>query len=267
MVELIGHGRTADVFRYDENKVIKVFHQEFTQFANEEYSKAQNIASLGISAPDVYDIVDVDNKKGIVYEYVQGVSMLQMMQRYPFKTVLYAKLLASLHAEMHSRSIIGLVNIKESLAETIRKIQQISDAKRQVIIGYLLKLPDGESLCHYDFHPDNILISDGNTKVIDWMTAGAGNPCADVCRTVVILKSNILPPNISAIEKVMINVFRKIFYENYIAHYCKITDVKHEDVEQWLLPVAAARLAEGIESEVPYLNGIIARKMSEYGLN
>jgi len=266
MVELIGHGRTADVFRYDENKVIKVFHQEFTPLAIEEYRKAQNIASVGVSAPYVYDFVDVDNKKGIVYEYVQGVSMLQLVQKHPFKTVHYAKLLACLHAKMHNRPVTGLANIKESIAETIGNIQQISNEKRQVIINYLLKLPDGDSLCHYDFHPDNVLISEGNAKVIDWMTAGAGNPCADVCRTGIILKSNILPPGTSTMESILIGRFRQIFYRSYITQYLKVTSVTMEEVERWLLPVSTARLAEGIESEVPYLNKIIKREMSKHKL-
>jgi len=267
MERLIGQGRTADVFQYGKSKVIKVFHQEFTQLAYEEYSKAKNIASIGISAPAVYDFVDIDDKKGIIYEYVQGVNMLQLIQKNPLKITRYAKQLADLHAKINSRSVPSLANIKESISDTIQNIQSIKQADRETIIGYLSTLPDGERLCHYDFHPGNVLLSYSNAKVIDWMTAGTGNPSADVCRTSVILMSNVLPPNVSAIEKVMINIFRKILYKSYITHYYKITNVKQEDVEQWLLPVAAARLAEGIESEVPYLNGIIMRKMAEYGLN
>ena len=267
MKSLIGQGRTANVYQYGEGKVIKVFHQEFMQLAYEEYHTAHNIASVGIPAPDVYDFVDIDNKKGIIYEYVQGINMLHLMRKNPFKMVKYAKQLADLQAKINSKTAPTLTNIKESISATIRNVQSIKQTDREIIIDYLNTLPDGERLCHYDFHPGNILIYGSNAVVIDWMTAGVGNPCADVCRTVVILKSNILPPNISVIEKGMINVFRKIFCEKYITHYCKITDVKYEDVEKWLLPVAAARMAEGIESEVPYLNSIITRKMSEYGLN
>ncbi|MCL2378692.1 MAG: hypothetical protein FWC77_06175 [Defluviitaleaceae bacterium] len=68
-------------------------------------------------------------------------------------------------------------------------------------------------------------------------------------------------------EGMLIKVFRKIFYRCYITHYLKATGITSEEVEQWLLPVAAARLAEGIESEVIYLSGIIKRKMYEYGLS
>jgi len=267
MEKLIGQGRTADVFSYSENKVIKVFHKEFAQLAYEEYATAQKIESLGLPAPYVYDFIDTDNKKSIVYEYVQGISMLNLMQRNPFKVVRYAKLLADLQAEIHSRPITALTNIKESISATIRNVQSLNEADREVIINYLDTLPDGDRLCHYDFHPGNVLIFEGNAKVIDWMTAGVGNPCADICRTSIILNSNILPPNTSVIKGILTNAFRKIFYRSYIHQYLKATDITLQNVDKWLLPVAAARLAEGIKSETPYLNGIIAKKMSDYELS
>jgi len=81
--DLIGQGRTAEVFRYGENKVIKVFHDEFDWLAHEEYVKNKSIYSIGVSAPRVYDFVDTDGKKGIVYEYIQGTSMLNLIQKNP----------------------------------------------------------------------------------------------------------------------------------------------------------------------------------------
>jgi len=267
MEKLIGKGRTADVFSYSENKVIKVFREEFAQIAYEEYSTAQNIEIIGVPAPRVYDLMEINNKKGIVYEYVQGENMLHLIQKNPFKIVKYAKLLADLQAEIHSRPITALTNVKESISETIRNVQSISEADKEIIINYLNTLPDGDRLCHYDFHPGNVLIFEGNAKVIDWITVGAGNPCADICRTSIILKSKTLPPDTSAMKSILTNIFRKIFYRCYITHYLEVTGVKLEEIEQWLLPIAAARLAEGIESEVPYLNDIIMKKMSEGRLN
>jgi len=267
MERLIGKGRTADVFLYGENKVIKVFHKEFTKLAYEEYATVQSIESIGLSVPCAYGLIDVDSRKAIVYEYVKGISMLQLMRKNPFKVVRYAKLLATLHAQIHSKPISALADIKESISATIRNLKSINEADREAIIDYLNTLPDGDRLCHYDFHPGNVLMFEGNAKVIDWMTAGVGNPCADICRTSVILKSNILPPDTSTAESILISIFRKIFHRNYINHYLEITGITSEEVEKWILPVAAARLAEGVESEVPYLNDIIMRKMFEYRLN
>jgi len=263
MERLIGQGRTADVFFHSENKVVKVFHKEFVKLAYEEYNKVKMIESLELSAPYVYELIDIGGKKGVVYEYAQGISMLSMMRKNPFKVAQYAKQLAELHTEIHSKPITGLQSIKESITTTIQNVKIIDEAERKTVIDYLLKLPDDDRLCHYDFHPGNVLLFEGNAKIIDWMTAGFGNPCADISRTSVILRSNVLPPSTSTIEGMLINIFRKIFYRSYINHYLKITKISQEEVEQWLLPVAVARLAEGIKPEIPYLNRIIKRELSK----
>ena len=93
------------------------------------------------------------------------------------------------------------------------------------------------------------------------MTAGSGNPCADVCRTGIILNSSIMPPGISRTQKVLLKSFRKMLYKKYIAHYCKITGITPDEIDKWLLPVAAARLAEGIEEEGEYLYNIVSKKL------
>jgi len=41
--------------------------------------------------------------------------------------------------------------------------------KQEEVLQMLDKLMDGDTLCHGDFHPGNILISDGHTMVIDFM--------------------------------------------------------------------------------------------------
>ncbi|MCL1820104.1 MAG: phosphotransferase [Oscillospiraceae bacterium] len=261
MQELLGQGRTADVFRYDENRVIKIFHEEFAGLAFQEFQTAKNIESA--NAPKVYDIIDIDGKKGVVYEHIKGVSMLYLLQKAPLKVFKYAKLLADLHIEIHTRTANELPKLKDSLSAIIKDLKSINQSDKGVILDYLSKLPEGNILCHYDFHPGNILIDSRKAKVIDWMTAHIGDPCADVCRTVLILQSNALPPNISAFEGNLINIFRRTLCRNYINRYTRIAGVAWRDIEQWMLPVAAARLAEGIEPEIPYLNNIISSKLSE----
>ena len=265
MDELIGQGRTANVYRCGEDKVIKVFHGEFAFLAEEEYSVALNIRNTAAHAPHVYEMIDIDDKKGIVYEYIRGMSMLQIMQKNPLKVWSYARLLADLQTEIHNKAvkIQGLANIKESLSGTILDTQ-LSQEDKTAILNYLDGLPNDDRLCHYDFHPGNILMFNGKAKVIDWMTAGIGNPCADVCRTSVILNSNILPSDSYALQAVAIRIFRKIFYRAYINQYISTTGKTLKEIEQWLLPVAAARLAENIESEKQYLNEIVQRKLIEH---
>ena len=50
-------------------------------------------------------------------------------------------------------------------------------------------------------------------------------------------------------EKQIINFIRNKFYLEYIKHYIKLTGVKIEQIEQWELPVAAARLCEWLPKD------------------
>ena len=188
--------------------------------------------------------------------------MLSAMQKSPLEIKQYAKWLANIQAELHSKQVANLPKIKESLASDIQSVESINKKDKQAILDYLETLPDGDRLCHYDFHPGNVMVFEDDAEVIDWMTAGMGEPSADVCRTCLILNSNAQPYDSSWIEKASLSFFRKIFYQNYIRQYLKATNTKMQQVEQWLLPVAAARLNEGIESELPYLKTIIKKKLS-----
>ena len=45
------------------------------------------------------------------------------------------------------------------------------------------KLADGDTLCHGDFHPGNILLSGDGAFIIDFMNVCCGNYLYDVART------------------------------------------------------------------------------------
>ena len=50
-MELIGQGRTADVFTYGDDKVIKVFHHKFSYLAEIEYFRVIEVVNAGVITP------------------------------------------------------------------------------------------------------------------------------------------------------------------------------------------------------------------------
>ena len=68
--------------------------------------------------------------------------------------------------------------------------------------------------------------------VIDWPNACCGDPAADVCRSYLILKLHA--------DEVA---------ELYIDVYCQVARVRRQTILDWLLYVAAARLAEDVPGE------------------
>jgi thiamine kinase-like enzyme len=110
-------------------------------------------------------------------------------------------------------------------------------------------LPAGQQVCHMDFHPDNILYSPNGPIVIDWMTAAMGSPYADVARTSVILRFGSLPPGVPEQIRLGLETLRNQFEKEYLQSYIQNEENQRAQVEQWFLPIMAARLCEGILKE------------------
>ena len=105
----------------------------------------------------------------------------------------------------------------------------LDDGRRGALLARLAAMPDGDRLCHGDFHPYNILGSLGHETVIDWLNASRGVPAADACRTYVLLRT--AAPHVAS---------------GYIDAYVQASGESRDAILDWLPLVAAARLAEGV---------------------
>ncbi|MDE5602259.1 MAG: aminoglycoside phosphotransferase family protein, partial [Clostridia bacterium] len=104
---------------------------------------------------------------------------------------------------------------------------------------------DGNSLCHFDFPPGNVMIKADKFYVIDWMTACNGSAAADVARTYLLLNyGELLYANLFV--KLIAHIVEKHIGKVYLREYKKLTGVCDEQINKRLLPIAAARLIEWI---------------------
>lgn len=62
----------------------------------------------------------------------------------------------------------ALENLKEKAINSINKIQRLY------------------RLCHFDFHPENVVYHEEEPYIIDWMNAKLGNPVMDIASTYII---------------------------------------------------------------------------------
>ena len=84
-------------------------------------------------------------------------------------------------------------------------------------------MPDGNRLCHGDFHPGNILVTKHGPIIIDWMTASKGTACGDVARTSVILEAAQAPEGTPM--RGVLEFVRKLFLSTYIKTYFQLQPV------------------------------------------
>jgi aminoglycoside phosphotransferase (APT) family kinase protein len=105
-------------------------------------------------------MLQLDGRLGIVFERIVGKSMLKILEARPWQLVSIAHLLADYHARMHACSLPPKApGQREQIEQGIAWAKDLSEDEKQSILAVLAHLPDGNAICHGDFHPDNILVT------------------------------------------------------------------------------------------------------------
>ncbi|MFL7794514.1 MAG: hypothetical protein AB8I69_20395 [Anaerolineae bacterium] len=99
---LLGQGRTAEVYAWD-GQALKLFVGGFpVEWIRAEAEAARVACQAGLSAPAVGEIVQVDGRAGIIYECIDGASMLQMFAARPWTLLPAVRRFVELQIEMHN---------------------------------------------------------------------------------------------------------------------------------------------------------------------
>jgi aminoglycoside phosphotransferase (APT) family kinase protein len=69
----------------------------------------------------------------------------------------------------------------------------IPDQYRASALAALDGLPEGDRLCHGDFHPGNVMTKAGEPVVIDWSNAARSSAEADYVRSTIMYSLGELP--------------------------------------------------------------------------
>ncbi len=243
---MIGQGNTAEIYRLEDDKILKLFRNGLHKgIIEREYQNGISVQKILDCIPKVYEMVEVDGRHGIIYQQIKGKDLLKIMFTSLWKLNHYSKKLAQYHMYIQKPVKDDISTVKEKLEEDINFVTVLSSENKEIIKRYLKQLPEGNVLCHFDFHPGNIMIADNKAFFLDWMTACRGDVCADVARTSLLLKYGEAVHAPWVMRK-FISIFQHHIYKIYIKEYLRISKRHIEDIKKWELPIAAARLQEWI---------------------
>ena len=244
--QLIGRGNTAEIYHIGNKKVLKLFHAGFNKEAVKiEYQNSKLVQENLDCVPRVYEMVEVEGRDGIIYEEICGKDMLQMMLRAPLRISKKSKEFARYHYSIHKKVKEPLITVKEKLNYDIAGSEILTEETKTILKQYINTLPDGDCLCHFDFHPGNVMIVDGKAVFLDWMTGCKGDICADVARTSLLLKYGQIEHAPILVQK-LLSLGKRSIRKNYCKEYMALAGITAEDISKWEVPIAAARLQECI---------------------
>lgn len=236
--KVIAVRNTKTVYR-DSDKVIKVFDEHYSKadILNEALNQAR-VEETGLNIPKLEEVTKVNGRWAIVMDYIKGKTLAQLMAENPDKIDEYLNLFVDLQMEVHSKKAPLLNKLKDKMN---RKISQadLTATIRYDLHTRLESMPKHNKVCHGDFNPSNIIISDedGTPYIIDWSHATQGNASADVARTYLLFW---LAGDINLAEK-------------YLNLFCLKSDTAKQYVQKWIPIVAASQLVKGKKEEREFL--------------
>lgn len=243
----IAEGRTAELYAWHSGQVLKLYRPGFEHGLPEYEARiARAVSAAGVAAPRAGQLLQVNGRVGLEYERLEGSSILQVIISRPWRAAWAGSVCAEVQAGLHAVSIEGLPAQRQRLAERIQSASPLAPDLRERLLHTLQGLPEASQLCHGDFHPGNLLMSQRGPVVIDWVDAVSGHPAADVARTAILVYYSSLP---SGPAGWYFGMLRTMFYFAYQRRYRQLAPQRLDSLQTWLPVVAAARLAENIASE------------------
>ncbi len=233
-LEKIIAARASKTIYRDGEMAIKVFDTDYSKadVLNEALNQAR-VEETTLNIPKIIEVTKLDGKWAIVYDYIEGKTLAQLMEENPGKEDEYLEMFVDLQMNVHTQKCPLLNKLKDKMNRRINETK-LDATTRYELHTRLEGLPKHTKLCHGDFNPSNIIIKgDGKPFILDWSHATQGNASADVAITYLYFY-------IQGKEKLA---------EKYLNLFCKKSDTARQYVEKWLPIVAASQSVKGKPEE------------------
>jgi aminoglycoside phosphotransferase (APT) family kinase protein len=228
----IARGNTAKIYLSD-NKIVKVFNDFLpdTESINEA-NKQKYAYSCGLPVPEILDVTKINGEQAIIMEYVKGETLGDLMFKDKEQAEYYLKISVDMQLEIHSIIPDAIEPMYDKLYRQIETVNKLDKRQKSYLLKKLESFSYENRLCHGDFHLYNLIKTDNQVVVIDWVDSTAGDIRADIYRTYLLYSQ-----------------FSSELADMYLRLYCEKSGLLRSEVFQWAPIIAGARLSESVSSE------------------
>lgn len=229
--------RTTKTVYRSGDYAIKVFDPKYS--ASSVLSEAHNqtlAAENGIKAPAVRKIEKTDDLCWAIYsDYIPGKTLWQTMNESDNADDSLFEMFVDTQISLQENEISSLPSLYDITSRQLSD-SPITSVKRYELQNVLENFPEYRKVCHFDFVPWNIIISElehyglsgsAGPYILDWPLACRGNSDADAAQTYLTL-------NVSG---------HRDLAERYIKVYAEKSGSYMRQLMRWIPILSACRLS------------------------
>ncbi len=240
----IARGNTSDIWAWSKHAVIKVLRPGIpAHWAEMEAETLACVQAAGVPVPKTDGVVDFDGRPGIVMERVDGIAMWERIKRDPSSVADLMELLVDLQLQTQRTAVSGLAPMSRRLHTKIGEARQLTAAERDEARELLARLPTGDALCHGDFHPANIVLTERGPVILDWFDAAVGDVTADFVRSSLLMRP---PFDRSSWLAGSTPELLDLIHSHYITELVRRDSMDAQAFGAWEVVTAVARMSEPV---------------------
>ncbi|MEH7226752.1 aminoglycoside phosphotransferase family protein [Bacillus sp. JJ1566] len=228
----IARGNTAKIYLSD-NKIVKVFNDFLpdTESINEA-NKQKYAYSCGLPVPEILDVTKINGKQAIIMEYIKGETLGDLFIKDKERVEHYLNISVDMQLKIHSIIPDTIEPMYDKLYRQIESVNELDKRQKNYLLKRLESITYQDRLCHGDFHLFNLIMTDNQVVIIDWVDSSAGDIRADIYRTYLLYSQ-----------------FSSKLAYLYLRLYCEKSGLLRSEVFHWAPIIAGARLSESVSSE------------------
>ena len=232
--------RNTKSIYHDQENTVKLFVENYSKadILNEALNQSRVEESTDLKISRLREVTKIDNRWALVSDYIEGKSLETLMNENPEKTDEYIELFINIQLEVLSKSVPLLNRMKEKYRRRITDTKLIDDNTRYELLQRLEGMPNHSRLCHGDFNPSNIIITDGGEHfIIDWAHVTQGNASGDAAMTYLLFCKD----------------GKNDLAEKYLTRFSEKSGIEKILIQRWIPIVAVNQLTKEVKDEEEFL--------------
>lgn len=185
--ELIGKGGNGAVYRLDKETIVKVYFGISNPVKKIEQDRqiSRQVFIHGINTAIPYDMVQVGEDYGVVFEMIDALTLGQFLSQNPEKMEEYVHRMTELLKQMHSTEfnedeLPDARNLLYHRLNLCAESPYFTQEEIHIMRDLIDRIPKRNTFVHGDFHPGNIMVKDDELILIDVGDSGLGHPVNDL---------------------------------------------------------------------------------------